>query len=87
METPSPTTVQRERESAWKSYSACHFVEQAVKAFSKCLGLDPTTEKTEYSLDTPAGAEVTSTTSRAFRRPPRPPLSVGRGAQINRSSF
>ncbi|KAG5035958.1 hypothetical protein AAZX31_04G200600 [Glycine max] len=65
--------VQRERVSAWNSYSPCHFMEQVVKAFSNCLGL--------YTTSTKDGG-VTSTTSRAMRRPPKPPLSAGR-TQIN----
>ncbi|KAK7350838.1 hypothetical protein VNO77_09831 [Canavalia gladiata] len=71
-----PTEVEREREVAWNSYSPCHFIEQVVKAFSKCLSLDPAS----------GDGEVTATTSRALRRPPRPPLSAGRGGQINRSA-
>nr|KYP69352.1 hypothetical protein KK1_008541 [Cajanus cajan] len=62
--------VHGERVSAWKSYSSCHFIEQIVKAFSNCFGLEK-------------DGGVTTTTSRAMRRPPRPPLSAGRGGQIN----
>ncbi|KAF1865188.1 hypothetical protein Lal_00004562 [Lupinus albus] len=54
-------------------YSPCHFFEQVVKAFSKCLCLD--------AEDSPESG--TRTTSQAMKRPPRPPLSAGRGGQIN----
>lgn len=83
METPKG--VQRERETAWDLYSPCHILEQVVKAFSKCLGLDSTTERAEDPPESD-GEEVTCTTSRAMRRPPRPPLSAGRGGQLNFSS-
>lgn len=69
--------VQRERASSWNSYSPCHLIEIVARAFSKCMGLDPTYEK---------DGGGTSTTSRAIKRPPRPPLSSGRGDQINRYS-
>lgn len=72
--------IQRERESA------CHFIEQVMKAFSKCLGLDPTAEKIQYRLDNDGGEITSSIISRAFKRPPKPRLSAGRGAQINVSS-
>lgn len=62
-----PAADKTERESAWNAYSACNFIEQVVKAFSKCFGLDK-------------AREVTPTISQALKRPPRPPLSVG---QIN----
>ena len=79
-----PSEVQRERESALDSYIPCHFLEQVVKTFAKCLGLDSTTERAE---DPPEkDGEVTCTTSRALRRPPKPPLSAGRGGQVNLSS-
>ncbi|AES72728.1 hypothetical protein MtrunA17_Chr3g0129151 [Medicago truncatula] len=73
-------TVQRERDSA------CHFIEQVVKAFSKCLGLDPTAEKIQYRTIENDGEVTSSIISRAFKRPPKPRLSAGRGAQINISS-
>jgi hypothetical protein len=73
-------TVHRERESA------CHFIEQVMKAFSKCLGLDPTAEKIQYRTIENDGEVTSSIISRAFKRPPKPPLSAGRGAQINISS-
>ncbi|KAK7317006.1 hypothetical protein RJT34_00878 [Clitoria ternatea] len=67
----SATEVQR----AWNSYAPCHFMEQVLKALSKCFGFGNDKD-----------GEVTPTTSRAMRRPPRPPLSAGRGGQINISS-
>jgi hypothetical protein len=56
-------TVHRERESA------CHFIEQVMKAFSKCLGLDPTAEKIQYRTIENDGEVTTSIISRAFKRP------------------
>lgn len=74
-------TMQIERESA------CHFIEQVMKAFSKCLGLDPSSaENIQYRVVENNGEVTSSIISRAFKRPPKPPLSAGRGPQINLSS-
>ncbi|KAK7282406.1 hypothetical protein RIF29_11140 [Crotalaria pallida] len=82
-----PKGMQRERGTSSSSssldvyspchflYSPCHFLEMIVKALSKCLCLDSGSDE--------RGGEGTCTTSQAMRRPPRPPLSAGRGGQVN----
>ncbi|KAF7840015.1 elicitor peptide 6-like [Senna tora] len=85
METP-----QRERERAFSSYKPCYYIEQVVKAISKCLGLERTEEEEEGGGGASGGKDreitSTSTTSRSLKKPSRPPLTEGRGGQVNFSS-
>ncbi|KAJ7956901.1 elicitor peptide 6-like [Quillaja saponaria] len=63
---------------AYCIYSPCYFLERVAEAIYKCLGLDLTTE-TEGEIN--RGRKSSRTFS--FRKPPRPPLSHGKGGQIN----
>lgn len=81
-----PREVKREREWAFNSYKPCYFIEQVLKALSKCLGLERTEEGASSSSSSSSGGrdrEVTSTASRGLKKPSRPPLSSGRGGQVN----
>ncbi|KAI4345184.1 hypothetical protein L6164_012332 [Bauhinia variegata] len=75
--------LQRGRVPEYNPYRPCYFLEQMVEAISKCLGLEPAAAREEN----PPAKTADIITSRALRRPRRPPLTSGRGGQINRASY
>lgn len=68
--------METERERAFNSYKPCYFIEQFVKAISRCLGMDSATER-EY------GEGTRTTISQSLRKPSKPPVTKGPGGQVN----